>query len=116
MNINNFAFDGTAPQKTLTTFCQAHNLVYTEKCRTTTNLFGKRAKLANTPFSIQFFKLSYYVMSSTILPCGLCEFAMDLFVCVDVESPLDEGEGHLQGFHSELRAVLSNELKPLNSH
>lgn len=26
------------------TFRQAHDLVYTDKCRTTTNLFGKRAK------------------------------------------------------------------------
>lgn len=55
-------------------------------------------------------------MSSTIIPCGLGEFAVDLLVSVHIESPLDEGEGHLQGFHSELRAMLSNELKPLNAH
>ncbi|KAF3845677.1 hypothetical protein F7725_002755 [Dissostichus mawsoni] len=35
---------------------------------------------------------------------------------VHIEGPLDEGEGHLQGLHSQLRAVLSDELKPLDAH
>ncbi len=59
---------------------------------------------------------SYARGSLTIIPCGLCEFAVDLFISVDIEGPLNEGEGHLQGFHSELRAMLSDELKPLDAH
>lgn len=41
---------------------------------------------------------------------------MDLLVRVHVESPLDEGEGHLQGFHPELRTVLRDELQSLDAH
>lgn len=41
---------------------------------------------------------------------------MDLLVRVHVESPLDEGEGHLKGFHSELRTVLRDELQSLDAH
>ena len=52
----------------------------------------------------------------TEIPSGLCEFAVDLFIGVHIEGPLDEGEGHLQGLHSQLRAVLSDELKPLDAH
>lgn len=55
-------------------------------------------------------------MSSTIIPCGLSEFAVDLLIGVHIKGSLDEREGHLQGFNSELRAMLCNELKPLNAH
>lgn len=41
---------------------------------------------------------------------------MDLLIRVHVEGPLDEGEGHLQGLHSELGTVLSDELQPLYAH
>jgi len=41
---------------------------------------------------------------------------VDLLVGVHVEGPLDEGEGHLQGLHPQLRAVLRDELEPLDAH
>lgn len=41
---------------------------------------------------------------------------MDLLIRVHVESPLDEGKGHLQGLHPQLGAVLGDELQPLNAH
>lgn len=50
------------------------------------------------------------------LPCGLRQFAVNLFVSVNIEGPLNKGKGHLQGLHSKLRAVLSNELQSLNAH
>lgn len=53
---------------------------------------------------------------SALVPRGLGEFAVDLLVRVHVESPLHKGEGHLQGFHSELRAMLGDELQSLDAH
>lgn len=50
------------------------------------------------------------------VPCGLCEFAVDLLIHIYIEGPLDEGQGHLQGLSTELGAVLSYELQPLNAH
>lgn len=49
-------------------------------------------------------------------PCSLGEFAVDLLVGVHIEGPLDEGEGHLQSFNPELRAMLRDELQPLDAH
>lgn len=53
---------------------------------------------------------------STAVPRGLGEFAVDLLVRVHVESPLDKGEGHLQGFHPELGTMLGDELQSLDAH
>lgn len=50
------------------------------------------------------------------LPCGFSEFAVDFFVDVNVKGSLDEGQSHLQSFHSHLGAVVCNKLQPLNPH
>ena len=49
-------------------------------------------------------------------PRGLGQLAVDLLVRVYVEGPLDEGERHLEGLDAELRAVLRDELQPLDAH
>lgn len=41
---------------------------------------------------------------------------MYLLIHVHIEGPLHEGKGHLQGFHPQWGAVISNELQPLNAH
>lgn len=50
------------------------------------------------------------------LPGGLRQLPMYLLIHIHIEGPLHEGEGHLQGFHPQWGAVVSNELQPLNAH
>lgn len=50
------------------------------------------------------------------VPGGLRQLPVDFFIHINIESSLDKWQSHLEGFHPQLWAVVSNELQPLNPH
>lgn len=51
-----------------------------------------------------------------LVPGGFGQLPVDFFIDIDVESSLDKWQCHLESFHPQRWAVISNELQPLDPH